>query len=118
MRPIPVLRILFLLILAGMIWVTVSAGMTENVFSVGPRLRAEPWWIATLWDAYCGFLTFYVWVFYRERGWAGRAIWFVLIMCLGNIAMAVYMLIRLLRLPVEASWEDLLLREPAAGSKG
>jgi hypothetical protein len=111
MKPIPFLKLLFTAILIGMLWVTVRAGLAENMFDVGPRLFAEPWWIATLWDAYCGFLTFYVWVFYKETNWLWRVVWFVLIMCLGNIAMAVYVLIQLFRLPTGAGWRALLLRE-------
>ncbi|MBK7599898.1 MAG: DUF1475 family protein [Acidobacteria bacterium] len=111
MKPIPTLRILFTLILIGMLWVTIKAGSVESVFSVGPRFWAEPWWIATLWDAYCGFITFYVWVFYKEVSWVQRVIWFVLVMCLGNIAMAGYMLIKLFRLPSDAVWADLWLRK-------
>jgi hypothetical protein len=30
------------------------------------------WTIATLMDAYFGFLTFYVWVFYKEMRWLPR----------------------------------------------
>ena len=59
----------------------------------------DRWWtIATLIDAYYGFLTFYVWVFYKERSAAARVGWFVAIMLLGNMAMAAYVLIQLARL--------------------
>lgn len=108
------LKLLFTAILAGMLWVTIRAGMAENMFDVGPRLFAEPWWIATLWDAYCGFVTFYVWVFYKETGWASRILWFVLVMCLGNIAMAAYVLLQLVRLPADAPMSALLLRREEA----
>lgn len=58
----------------------------------------NPWAVATLWDAYFGFLTFFVWVAWRERSLGRRVLWFVLIMALGNIAMSLYVLIRLFRL--------------------
>ncbi|MDX2034120.1 MAG: DUF1475 family protein [Blastocatellia bacterium] len=108
------LKILFTVILLSMLWVTIRAGLAENMFDVGPRLFAEPWWIATLWDAYCGFLTFYAWVFYKETNWGSRIAWFVLVMCLGNIAMAAYVLIQLFRLPANAPASALLLRREAA----
>ncbi|MGE0887671.1 MAG: DUF1475 family protein [Blastocatellales bacterium] len=111
--PKTTLIILFAAILVGMLWATISAGRAENLFDVGPSLRAEPWWVATLWDAYCGFVTFYVWVFYKESNWLARVVWFVLIMTLGNIAMSVYVLIKLIRLPSDAVWADLLLRRQA-----
>ena len=57
-------------------------------------------------DAYFGFLTFYMWVLYKERGIGMRILWFALIMSLGNIAMSLYVLIQLMRLspadPVES----------------
>jgi hypothetical protein len=56
------------------------------------------WTIATFIDAYCGFLTFYLWVFYKEARWIKRAAWFVAIMLLGNIAMSAYVLLQLMRL--------------------
>jgi hypothetical protein len=107
------LIVLFAAILIGMLWVTIKASLTESVFNVGPRVWPEPWWVATLWDAYCGFVTFYVWVFYKETSWVRRVVWFVLVMCLGNIAMSVYVLIQLFRLPAGATWADLLLRKQA-----
>jgi hypothetical protein len=56
------------------------------------------WTIATLMDAYFGFLTFYVWVSFKEARWLPRIGWFVGIMLLGNIAMSAYVLLQLLRL--------------------
>jgi hypothetical protein len=59
----------------------------------------DRWWtIATLIDAYYGFLTFYVWVFYKETRALPRVGWFVGIMLLGNMAMAAYVLLQLARL--------------------
>jgi hypothetical protein len=61
-------------------------------------------------DAYFGFLTFYAWVFYKETAASARVGWFLAVMLLGNIAMAVYMLIQLARLEDGAPVEQLLLR--------
>lgn len=113
MNWITFLKLLFTAILLAMLAVTIKAGMHENLFNAG-RLLDEPWMIATLWDAYCGFVTFYVWVVYKEQTWLPRLLWFVLIMCLGNLAMAVYVLIQLFRLPANATMSNLLLRETAA----
>ena len=55
-----------------------------------------------------------MWIAYRERTWAGRIIWFVLLMGLGNIAIAAYMLIRLFGVSRDASIESVLLRPSAA----
>jgi hypothetical protein len=108
------LRILFAAIFASMLAVTVQASLDRGVVEALRDLWPDPWFRATLADAYFGFLTVYAWVAYRERGWLGRAVWFVLFMGLGNFAIASYMLIRLLRVPRGASISEVLLRPEAA----
>lgn len=85
---------LFLSILVVMTVVTVWASLDRPVWENGHLLQ-DPWFIATLCDAYCGFLTFFAWVAYRERSWLARLGWFTAIMLLGNFAMATYALIQL-----------------------
>jgi hypothetical protein len=99
MHPRSALRLLFGFILAAMLLVTGWASLTQPVWEWGGLVRQpdRAWTIATLADAYGGFLTFYAWVYYKER-WAGRIGWFVGIMLFGNIAMASYMLRELNRL--------------------
>lgn len=104
------LRVLFALVLASMIVVTTWAGSERNLFEAGGELLRNPWGVATLFDAYLGFLTFFVWVAYKERTTFARIGWFVLIMTLGNIAMSLYMLLQLFRMPANGSVEQLLLR--------
>ncbi|MCA9108584.1 MAG: DUF1475 family protein [Planctomycetaceae bacterium] len=70
--------------------------------------------MATLCDAYCGFLTYYVWVAYRERSTTSRLLWFVAIMLFGNLAMACYVLLQLIRLETSQSLSDILLRSSAS----
>ena len=106
------LTLLFGGILAAMLVITVTASLNQPLWQWG-GLTAEPdrWWTwATLADAYFGFLTFYAWVFYKERGLAARVGWFVAIMLLGNIAMATYMLVQLARLRPGEPVARLLLR--------
>ncbi len=107
------LKILFSLVLLSMLVVTTVASLDRGVFEAGAELWADPWFKATLADAYFGFLAVYVWIAYKERSWARRIVWFVLLMLLGNIAIAVYILIQLFRLPANASVEQLLLRKGA-----
>jgi len=95
-----VLKILFSCIFLGLLSYTLWAGTRQSVLQWG-GLTTGPdryWTIATLIDAYCGFLTFYVWVFYKEARWVKRAVWFLAIMLLGNIAMSGYVLLQLMRL--------------------
>ena len=116
------LIVLFYAIFAVMIAVTVTASLERGVFTALADLGSDAWFRATLADAYCGFLTFYCWVAYREDGWVGRIAWLLAILCLGNIAMAVYVLACLRALPAGAPvWQVLLrpehrrLPEAAAG---
>ena len=108
---------LFGAILAAMLVVTVTASLQQPLWE-WRGLEAEPdrWWTwATLADAYFGFLTFYAWVFYKETRATARAAWFVAIMLLGNIAMAVYVLRQLAKLPAGATASQLLLRDTVSG---
>jgi hypothetical protein len=66
------------------------------------------WTIATLIDAYYGFLTFYVWVLWKEVRAVPRVLWFLAIMLLGNIAMSAYVLRQLARLAPGDSMNTLL----------
>ena len=108
------LRLLFGGILAAMLLVTGWASLSQPVWEWGGLVTRpdRAWTIATLADAYSGFLTFYAWVYYKER-WPGRIGWFVFIMLLGNIAMAVYVLRELGRLAPDEPVARLLTRTAA-----
>jgi hypothetical protein len=97
-----ILKLLFIAILVAMLVVTGTATLKQPLWEWQGLVR-EPdrWWtIATLADAYFGFLTFYVWVWFKEQAAGARAGWFVAIMLLGNIAMSIYVLRQLVR------WRD------------
>jgi len=87
-----VLRLLFTVILLSMLWVTSWASHLCPLFSVPRSVSAHPWFIATLFDAYWGFTTFFVWVCFKQLSWTARIAWFLAIMALGNIAMSLYCL--------------------------
>ena len=101
---------LFCSILAGMLAVTTYASLDRSILNVGSQLTSDRWFHATLADAYFGFLTFYVWVAYKESRWWCRVVWLVLIMTLGNIAMSIYVLIELWRWDKDRGFEALLLQ--------
>lgn len=90
-----VLQFIFTLVLLAMLTVTIRASLGENVFTAGGRLWADWWFKATLVDAYSGFAAVFVWIGWRERSGLARATWFVLLMTLGNIAIAAYFLLAL-----------------------
>jgi hypothetical protein len=105
-----------LAVLLLMLAVTISASLQQNIVDAARRLWPDPWFRATLADAYCGFLFFWLWVAWRERSPARGACWLVLIMALGNIAMAGYLLLQLRRLRPGDGVEALLLRREARAS--
>ena len=107
------LRIAFSAVLITMLCVTSWAGAHVPLWQTPREVVLHPWFIATLFDCYFGFLTFYLWLAYRETGWAARMLWLIGILALGNIAMSAYMLIQLWRLPPEATIGQLLLRRDA-----
>ena len=88
------LVIFFSIVLLVMTVVTVRASLVRPVWANGELLR-DPWFIATLCDAYFAFLTFFVWVAYRENRWFSKVCWLIAILLLGNFAMATYVLIQL-----------------------
>jgi hypothetical protein len=116
---ITTLRALFLVILVSMIWVTTWASLQCPLFAVPRSVATHPWFIATLFDAYWGFITFYVWVCYRQTSWIARAVWFLAIMALGNIAMSSYCLAAFSRVPKDGKLSDVLIsRRPGPGWLG
>ena len=102
------LKLLFGAIFLWMTVMTIRTCLEVNLWAAWDGYAANPWAVATLWDAYCGFLIFYVWVAYKERTIGRRILWFVLIMGLGNIATSLYLLIQLLRLRAEEPAESIL----------
>jgi hypothetical protein len=103
------LRLLFLAVLASMLWVTTWAGIQCPLFAVPHSVATHPWFIATLCDAYWGFITFFVWVYYRQTSWVARIAWFLAILSLGNIAMSSYCLAALSQAPREGRLGDVLI---------
>ena len=104
------LRFFFIVVLLSMLGVTGWASTQVALWETPRAVATHPWFIATLFDAYWGFLTFYVWVFYKESSWLGRIGWLVGVLLLGNIAMAIYALIQLFKVPADAELETVLLR--------
>lgn len=95
---VSLLRLLFLVVIASMLGVTGWASFHQSLgdFARGPVIR-DPWVVATLFDAYWAFITFYVWVAWKEQSLSARLLWFVAIILLGNLAMALYLLVELFR---------------------
>jgi membrane associated rhomboid family serine protease len=63
-----------LAVLALMLYVTVSASLQQDIVSATHELWPAAWFRATLADAYCGFLFFWLWVAWREQSAAKGAL--------------------------------------------
>ncbi len=104
------LRIAFAGVLVTMLIATGWASCQCPLWKTPHDVVTHPWFIATLFDTYFGFLTFYAWLVSKETAWLVRLGWLAAILLLGNIAMATYMLIILFRLPANATLAEVLLR--------
>jgi len=93
-----------------MLAVTSWASLHTPLLKIPREVIAHPWFIATLFDAYWAFITFFVWVAWKESSLAARVLWFVAIIALGNVAMSIYMLRELFRVPANATLADVLTR--------
>jgi len=95
-----ILRLVFGFILVSLTTYNLWASVQQPLWQwAGLTRRPDNWWtIATCIDAYYGFITFYIWVLYKERRLGRRIIWFLAIMALGNVAMSTYVLLQLARL--------------------
>jgi hypothetical protein len=106
------LRLLFGFIFVSLLAYTSWASTLQPVWEwqglVTPPDNA--WTVATLIDAYYGFVTFYVWVFYKEPRALPRLGWFIAIMLAGNMAMSAYILLQLARLRADEPAEAILMR--------
>ena len=100
----------FVLVLIAMTWVSWYACVTPSISSLpeyaGKGLNviggyvtvcSEPWGLATMFDAYFGFLAFWLYVAWREQTVTSRLSWFVALMLLGNFAIAAYALLCLFK---------------------
>jgi hypothetical protein len=93
------LIVCFAVVFAVMVAVTAIASMERGVFAAGAELWRDAWFRATLCDTYFAFLTVGLWICCRERGVPARLGWLLGVLLLGNLAIAAYFLIALVRAP-------------------
>jgi hypothetical protein len=103
------LKIFGWIVLAAMIGVTTWASLEKGVGWGFQWLFSERWGIATLFDAYFGFLFFFLWVLFKEARPLHRFAWFIFIILFGNIAMAIFFLRQVYGMKKEARVSDLFL---------
>ena len=76
----------------------VWASLEQPIFGIPRDVFTNPWFVATLFDAYFAFVTFYVFVAWKEQSTGARVLWLPVVLLWGNFAMAVYMLVELFRI--------------------
>ena len=118
MTPRRLIGLYAILVLVAMTWVSWYATTTPTITSLPAYAHlagkegvnvligfdtvcSEPWGLATMFDAYFGFLAFFLYVAWRERSVGARVGWFVALMLLGNFAIAAYFLLALRAAPGE-----------------
>jgi len=104
------LRVAAILVLLSMLCVTAWASHCVALWKMPREVATHPWFIPTLFDTYFAFLAFWAWVAYKETSHFARGLWLLAVLLLGNIAMSIYVLRELFRVPAEATLEDVLLR--------
>jgi hypothetical protein len=107
------LKVLFGFIFVFMVVLTIRTSLQISLWSAIPAFKASPWSMATLYDAYFGFITFFCWLAWRERSLGIKIVWFILIMGLGNIAMSFYVLLQLFGLRPDESVSALFRQKTA-----
>ena len=100
-------------VFAAMVAVTAWASLDANVLVGFRHLLADRWGVATLFDAYFGFLWFWLWIAYKEAAQSRSLLWLLLLFALGNLAMAAYVMLQLFRLKSGDGAEALLVRRTA-----
>ncbi len=86
-----------------------DAALQKDVMSALHQLWPDPWFRVTLLDAYLSFLLFWLWVSWRERSASRSGLWLLLIMGLGSVAMAGYLVLQLRRWNPDQGIAGLLL---------
>ena len=104
------LKVLFIIILIWVCYVVISTSLAHNLFTEWDYLGGIAWMRATLWDFYANILIIYLWICYKEKNWALKVIWLVLVFCLGSIATCGYVLIQLFRLKPNEGLKELLIK--------
>jgi hypothetical protein len=93
------LTIWLLLTIGALFTVTTIASLEKNVMIGFSEVGSEPWGLATLMDAYFGFILVGLWIWWREQHWVKGLLWMLGIFTLGNFAMAGYIIIQMYRTP-------------------
>lgn len=104
------LKIVFGALFVWMCYVVISTCLQSNLFEQWDFLGAIPWMRATLWDFYANVLVIFIWVCYKEKTIAIKAIWLILLVTLGSIASCAFVLLQLFRLKPNEGLKELFTK--------
>ena len=76
----------YVVVLVAMLVVVTLAILHQNMFEAGGALMRDPWFVATLADAYLAVLSIALWIAWKERFAVGAWVWVLAVLGLGNIA--------------------------------
>lgn len=93
---------LFAVVFISMAGVTSWASLHTPLSEIPAAVFSHPWFLASLLDAYWGFVAFFLWVAWKEQPASARGLWFIAIMLLGNLAMSLYVLRELFAIQISA----------------
>ena len=88
-------KLLALLGVLAMGGILIYAFAVGDFAAEGSQLLAMPWGIVSLVDLYVGFMLFAMWIVYREPVLWQAIVWVILLMILGFLIGALYMLMAL-----------------------
>ncbi len=91
----PVVRMIAIIGVLAMIGAIGYAFAVGDFSREGGVIIGLPWGVVTLVDLYVGFVIFSAWIVYREGVNARSLVWVILMLVLGNLAAAVYVLVAL-----------------------
>lgn len=97
-------------VLLIMIAATIRASLDRGIFSAATEMGSDPWFQVTLLDTYFSFFIIYLWIAYKETSWGVRLLWFFLVMVLGNLAIALYLLGQVIKWDPKKGIHTLLTR--------
>ncbi len=100
----------YVVVLGVMLVVVILASLHQNMFEAGGVLMRDPWFVATLADAYFAFFSIALWIAWKERFTVGAWVWVIAVLGLGNIAIAAYALWQLAHWRPAQGVEALLTR--------
>lgn len=107
---ITILKIVFIFLFVWMCYVVISTSIKSNLFKEWSFLGSIPWMRATLWDFYANVFVIYLWICYKEPSLWLKALWLVLMVCLGSIATCGYVILELFRLQPGEGLQELLTK--------